>query len=133
MPLQNTTAIPLSDANSAEQQFQQLIQSEKILMVILGDSDAIQEGLILADKLARQITTNETLWVLYIGDHIALNNKLKPILETAGIIQDGTPYEDIKAFCLTKNPRKANTRIHLNGSLSPFRLTKLYREAIKNS
>lgn len=133
MSLQNTTEIPLNDDALALRMYQQLIDSDKIIMVILGDSSSIQKGLILADKLTRQITTNETLVVMWIGNHTTLKNELEPILKTADIIQVDTPYKEIKAFCFTKYPRKVNTRIHLNGSLSPFRLTKLFREAIKNS
>ncbi len=70
---------------------------------------------------------------MWVGNHIVLKDELVSILHATSIILDDTPYEEIKAFCLTKKPRQANTRIHLNGALSPFRLTKIYREAIQNS
>ena len=130
MPLSQTTIIPLDNNADAEQQYIKLINSNKIIMVVLGSTDAIQRGVTLADKLARQITTNEELWVLWIGNHSVLKNKLEVILKSAGIIQNETPYEEIKAFCLSKNPRKATSRIHKNGAMSPFKLTLLFREAI---
>ncbi len=130
MPLNQTTIISLDNNIDAEQQYIKLANSNKIIMVVLGDTDAIQQGVILADKLARQITTNEELWVLWIGNHSVLKNKFEVILKSAGIIQNKTPYEEIKAFCLSKNPRKAASRIHKNGTMSPFRLTLLFREAI---
>ena len=133
MALLNTTEIPLDDNVRALDKYTELIESDKIIMIILGDSDTIQKGLILADKLARQISTNQNLWVMWVGNHIVLKNKLISILQAASTILDNTTYKEIKAFCLTKKPRQANTRIHLNGALSPFRLTKLYREAIQNS
>ncbi len=133
MALDNTTIIDLSNAQTASQQYNDLINTQKIIMVILGDSPSVSAGIKLADNLARQITTNESLWVMAIGNHAMLKAELEQILDAAGIIEDDTPYSEIKAFCLTKTPRKANSRIHLNGSLDPLRLTRLYREAIANS
>lgn len=130
MALENTTTIDTNDAAKALQAYQDLMATTKIVMVILGDSPSVEAGIKLADKLARQITTNETLWVMAVGNHTTLKAQLEPILNAASIIQDDTPYEEIKAFCLTKAPRKANSRIHLNGSMDPLRLTQLYREAI---
>ena len=130
MPLHRTTIIPLDNNADAARKYQELIDSDKIIMVVLGTTEAIDRGVSLADKLARQIATNEELWVLWIKDHIVLKNKLVVILKSAGIIQNDTPYEEIKAFCLSKNPRKATSRIHKNGAMTPFRLTLLFREAI---
>ncbi len=56
MALLRTTEIPLDDNTLALKQYIELIESDKIIMVILGVSDTIQKGIILADKLARQIT-----------------------------------------------------------------------------
>ena len=133
MALQNTTTIDLTNPTAALNQYNDLMATDKIVMVILGDSPSVTAGIQLADNLARQITTNETLWVMAVGNHTVLKAQLEQILHEANIIQDDTPYEEIKAFCLTKAPRKANSRIHLNGSLDPIRLTQLYREAIANS
>ncbi len=135
MALENTTTINLIDPIKALAQYKDLLitNTDKIVMVILGDSPGVPAGVILADKLARQITTNENLWVMEVGNHTMLKTELEQILNTAGIIQDETPYDEIKAFCLTKGARLANSRIHLQGSLSPARLTHLFREAISNS
>lgn len=133
MALQNTTTIDLTNPTTALNQYNDLMATDKIVMVILGDSPSVAAGIQLADNLARQITTNETLWVMAVGNHTVLKTQLEQILNEANIIQDDTPYEEIKAFCLSKAPRKADSRIHLNGSLDPIRLTQLYREAIANS
>ena len=133
MALQRTTVIPLNDPAGAKTQYDDLLASAKIVMVILGDSPSVTPGVELADKRARQITTNEELWVMYVGDHSTLKADLEPFLQDAGAIQDDTPYEEIKAFCLSRAPRKAQSRVHKNGSLTVLRIDLLFREAIANS
>lgn len=133
MALQRTTTINLTDSSAAKTQYDDLMASSKIVMVILGDSPSVNDGVILADKRARQLTTNEKLWVMYVGNHTTLKAELAPFLHDASIIRGDTPYEEIKAFCLSRAPRKAESRVHINGALKTFKIDLLFREAISNS
>ncbi|MDO7173832.1 hypothetical protein [Mariniflexile sp. AS56] len=133
MPLLKTTEIPLNDDVLAQQMYQELTQSDKILMVILGDSESIKKGVNLADELTDTSPTNENRWVMWIKNHTVLKPQLQSILIEAQIIQDGTPYEEIKTFCLTRPNRKALSRIHKNGEMDFTRLESLFVEAEKAS
>ncbi len=137
MALVNTTVIPLDKKtlteeqyqNLVKQQYQDLIDSDKIIMVILGNSDTIIKAVDKADLRADSSPGGFTRWVMWVGNHMVLKDKLEVILNTSGIIQDGTPYEEIKAFCLTQSPRKANTRVHKNGTLDNVQILQLFTEA----
>ena len=129
MDLKRTTLIPLDDSTLALEQYNQLISSDKIIMVVLGISDAIEEGVALADELTETSPTNENRWVMWVKNHTVLKTKLEPILRAANIIGDDTPYEEIKAFCLTRPGRKAQSRVHKNGEMDFVRLESLFVEA----
>jgi hypothetical protein len=70
---------------------------------------------------------------MWVKNHVVLKDKLEPFLITAKVIQDDTPYEEIKCFCLTLGPREANSRIHKNGVMDFIRLEHLYVEAESQS
>ncbi len=139
MALPNTTIFPLDNSAADLAEYSKLIDSDKILMVILGDSEALfkkGEGTALdtgAVWLASQLTNASPggfkRWVLWIKDHTTLKEKLEPILDASGHIKTHTPYEEIKAFCLTKKPRKAPSRIHEIAILDPITILELYLEA----
>lgn len=131
--LRRTTIIDLNDTAKAESQFNQLDGSNKIVMVILGDSPSINPGVELADRKAWQMETNETLWVMYVGNHTTLKAQLEPFLTAANALDADTPYEEIKAFCLSRAPRKAQTRVHMQGRLTAFKVENMFDEAILNS
>ena len=102
-------------------------------MVILGNSTTIKEGVNKADLRADSSPGGFTRWVMWVADHVALKDKLEAILDEANIILDSTPYEEIKAFCLTQSPRKANSRVHKNGALDNVRILQLFTEAESES
>ena len=141
MPLVNTTIIPIKDDTLTEDEYKELIlklyndlfTSEKIILVVLGVSEAIEKGVELADELADTSPTNEKRWVMWVKDPAVLKEQLEPILLAANIILDDTPYEEIKAFCLTKPDRKALSRVHKNGEMDFVRLEALFVEAEKAS
>lgn len=129
MNLKKTTVIPLDDNTLALEQYDKLITSDKIIMVVLGTSDALEEGVALADILAGTSPTNENRWVMWVKNHTVLKAELELILIAANIIQDDTPYEEIKAFCLTRPGRKALSRVHKNGEMDFVRVESLFVEA----
>ncbi len=73
MSLLKTTKIPLDNNELALAKYTELIESNKSIILFLGNSESIQKGLTLADKLVRLITANETLWVMLAGNHIDLH------------------------------------------------------------
>ncbi len=133
MALQKTTEIPLNDKELALKEYAELIESDKIIMVVLGNSASIQAGVDLADELADTSPTGEKRWVMWVKNYEVLKEKLKPVLKKAKIIEDDTPYEDIKAFCLTRPERKALSRVHKNGAMDFVRLEGLFVEAERGS
>ncbi len=133
MSLVNTIIIPLDDPVTAAQEYSAALHSQKVLLIILGDSDSIQSGIELADELADTSPLGIPRGVLWVANHITLKDEIAPILEAAGIIQHDTPYEEIKAFCLTTPDREANSRVHKNGVLDFVRLEHLFVEAEANS
>lgn len=129
MPLLKSTEIPLNDNELALEKYIELIESDKIIMVVLGNSISIQDGVELADELAETSPTGEKRWVMWVKNHEVLKEKLEPILTEANIIEDDTPYQKIKAFCLTRPDRKALSRIHKNGAMDFVGLEGLFVEA----
>ena len=139
MALVNTTIFSSDDDDTALQQYLNLIESENILMVILGDSESmfkkgeggeLDTGAVwLASRLTSASPGGFKRWVLWMKDHKVLKDKLEPILDESGHIKADTPYEEIKAFCLTKTKRKAVSRVHKNSALDPITILELYSEA----
>ena len=129
MSLLKTTVIPLDNDTLAKEQYDDLIQSDKIIMVVLGNSETIIKGVELADELADTSPTGENRWVMWVKDHIVLKDKLELILVENNIIIPDTPYEEIKAFCLTRPDRKVLSRVHKNGQMDFVRLEFLFIEA----
>jgi hypothetical protein len=144
MALVNTTIFSKDDDDAtALQQYSDLIKSENILMVILGDSESLfkkgegeelDTGVVwLAGQLTGASPNGFKRWVLWMKDHIVLKDKLEAILDASGHIKADTPYEEIKAFCLTKTTRKAVSRVHKNSVLDPITILELYLEAESES
>ena len=133
MALLYTTEIPLDDLSKAEQLYQQLHDENCILMVVLGNTEATVKGVQTADDLASTSPGGFKRKIMWIKNHVVLKDKLEPFLITAKVIQDDTPYEEIKCFCLTLGPRKANSRIHKNGVMDFIRLEHLYVESESQS
>lgn len=129
MPLLKTTIIPLDDSARALEQYDELLQSDKIIMVVLGNTETIAEGVALADELADTSPTNENRWVMWVQNHVILRDELEHILEENNVITPDTPYEEVKAFCLTRSERNVLSRIHKNGEMDFVRLELLYVEA----
>lgn len=133
MALLNTTIINIQDEAVAKQQYDNLNTQKCILMVVLGDSENIAEGVSLADELADTSPGGFTRKVMWVKDFVTLRSELEPYLTAASIIEDDTPYEEIKVFCLSLKPRRANSRIHKNGQMTFVKLEKLYVEAESQS
>lgn len=133
MPLLNTTEIPLNDKATALNLYKTLFKSKMILMLVLGNSTSVQTGVELADELADTSPTGEKRHVVWIKNHEVLKGELESILKKANIIVDETPYQEIKAFCLSHPKREALSRIHKNGSMDFVRLESLFVEAEKAS
>lgn len=133
MALQHTTEIPLDDLPKAQALYQGLKNQKCILMIVLGDSKATQDGVQIADNLAPTSPGGFTRKVMWVKNHTVLKEELEPYLHAAEIIKDDTPYEEIKCFCLTLSPRKAQSRIHKNGVMDYIRVEQLYIEAESQS
>ncbi len=129
MPLLKTTVISSDDNALALEQYNALIQSDKIIMVVLGNSETIIEGVELADELADTSPTDENRWLMWVKNHIMLKDKLEPILKESEIVRQGMSYEEVKVFCLTRPERKVLSRVHKNGQMDFARLEFLFIEA----
>ena len=80
--------INLQDQAEAEQQYQALHDENAILMVVLGNSDAIAAGVQTADNLAPTSPGGFTRKVMWVQNHTMLKDKLEPFLHAADIIDN---------------------------------------------
>lgn len=129
MAFLKTTEITMDNNDIALDEYTALIDSDKIIMVILGNSDSIKEGVDLADELAETSPTDENRWVMWIKNHVVLKQQLETILTQANILEDDTPYEEIKTFCMTHPEHNVLSRVHKNGEMDFSRLEDLFVEA----
>ena len=114
MALLNTTIIPpdkdlVPDQKDVTPQkhLSDLIDGDNILMVILGKSVSCVDGANYAAGVSNASNDEFIRRVLWIKDHVILKDKLKVFLKE--YIEKGIPYEEIKAFCLTRSTRKAKS------------------------
>lgn len=130
MSLPNTTKIDTTTENP-ETALAELLETNNILLFIIGNSEAISDWVQIADQLAPTSPTGINRKVVWIVNHNILNEQLEIKLSDSG---SDISYDQVLSFCLTLLPnRTAHTILDQNSQLGYVVLEHLYIEAESHS